>query len=839
MRILGRLLLVVAFASIAGVMLYLSLTWYSGESGWFGSGRSGVTRATAYRLSPTQWLEFGITESGPLRVLSNAAFSTLPEIENADARPDRRYYAIDFEIIDATGAVFQSGRYHHRASVTLLHDPTLVLGGPLVPRTSYADSDHAGSKAEEFRLSAIGLALPAQLRMRRAEVDPMLREISVRAYQQQELSARKSKTVWQRLSRRARERRTRGFALPPARLQPIEVAALTRVSWRPLGPRGVEGEDYAEHRLLIVNDPGLVPYHANSATAKRDVIEIWPELRTVVAVVDESGPLAIRFASTRPDSKPSALNIRFIPSRPQDAAWELERLVPREGVLLERETRDGWLEFTSPDRIRGSFEESEDDAGARRPIGLATTLSAFDLEPASWMPFDVHHATRRPTPIRVDVRKTRSASTPAAGNETGAREEDGSAPNANEIEYQLRDAADQIVGRGTFSLLQVTSLYDRSLRGYPEAARVSDPDSFFLALPPGISRLELRGPSHHSVLVYSRPPDLPRVLRVPGDYRPVIIDGNRIPAWFSIRPNDADELARAGRLHRIVVQPRPREIDPRIVAGDYQWESFRPNGDWVGSDLLSPRENRTPLRLSALSSSYLALSVNEVQTVELSASQRRKRVRPRLVFVRTESHPASVQVDIDGVTVAAERIAGRHGSIELPMLAVGKRQIRIQSDPQTRWFVNHARDEGTRLSQQLGIRFDSSSPLEFDFVKRDAEELLTLLIHSPADAKNLSQVQVELIAPDVPTSQALAGWTQRERRFEVAPRMEESVFVLDTADGTTSLGQRLFVPLGSDLPAGSYRLRIALATGPPSYVSLYRVRTGTRVVRRILREDTI
>jgi hypothetical protein len=542
----------------------------------------------------------------------------------------------------------------------------------------------------------------------------------------------------------------------------------------------------------------------------------------------------------RQGSKSSPLSIRFIPARAQDPAWEIEMTVPREGIDLVRETRDGWIEFTSPDRLRGTFENTQNESLAPRPIGLATTLASFDLDPITWLAFDIHHVAELPTPIRVDIR----AAWPVGitSEDSGGRSEGGSSTVPDEIEFRLLDRAERVVEHGTFTRKQVTSRYDRSLRATPDAARVSDPVSFFLALPRTISRLELRGRGHQSALLYSRPPELPRAVRVPEDYRPVVVDGGRIPAWFSIEPINADELARTGRQHRIIVQPRPRESDPRILAGDYEWKSFRPNGNWSGSDLLSPRVPRTthtPLRLAGLSSSYLALPTNEVQTVDLSASRGRKRVQSRLIFVRNESQPSAVRVDVDGETVASEPIAGRHGSIDLPMLDVGMRRIEIHSDSETRWFINHARDEGPRLSRHLGIRFDAGSPLEFDFKKRDAEELLTLLIHSPADAKIPTQVSVELLAPDAPTSRALAGWTHRERRFEIAPRSDESVFVLDSARESTGLGQRLFVPLASDLAPGSYRLRVALIAGPPGYVSLYRVRTGARVTRRVLREDTI
>ncbi|MCB1803665.1 MAG: hypothetical protein KDJ99_00500, partial [Candidatus Competibacteraceae bacterium] len=57
--------------------------------------------------------------------------------------------------------------------------------------------------------------------------------------------------------------------------------------------------------------------------------------------------------------------------------------------------------------------------------------------------------------------------------------------------------------------------------------------------------------------------------------------------------------------------------------------------------------------------------------------------------------------------------------------------------------------------------------------------------------------------------------------------------VLGTQDQWTDSGQTFFLPLGSDLAAGEYLIRLALQQGPPGYISVYRLQAGVFAERRL------
>ena len=247
MRVIGHGLLLILCVVAIGAAVHLGFDSLETSGFWAGPKGVRVTRSTAYQGSTLKWLEFGMTERGPLRILSNCALDGFTE--------DAARYAVDYELIDASGKVVLSGRYHHRARMTLLHNPRRSRHKRLIAKTSYAQTEWPSSNSVEFWIEAPEIALPGRLRIRIAEQDGNVIEVAIRAYQRTTIPQRKAGSAWQRLSRRKREQLARGYAVPAEWLKPFEATALARHTWRALGPKGVDRQDYEERILLIVDDP--------------------------------------------------------------------------------------------------------------------------------------------------------------------------------------------------------------------------------------------------------------------------------------------------------------------------------------------------------------------------------------------------------------------------------------------------------------------------------------------------------------------------------------------------------------------------------------------------------
>lgn len=851
MRVLGRL----AATLLLGLLLLSGIRLVDARLGEseYGFTGPGLRNVTTYLLPGDGWIEFSVADPGKLRILSNAASA-------AEGDAELRY-AIDYEIVDARGERFRTGRYHHRSRPTLLSDPREIPPRPPFPRARFAHSGDGATRSAELRLGLEGAALPAVVRLARADASPAVREVTLRVSQHETLPLRKSRSAWERLSRREREHRAGGFALPVAWLKPFEVAALARESWRPLGPKGIEGADYHERVLVIESDPVLVRARPESHARTADRFDIWSMLPASLALARDGDPLALKIRPLDPDIAPATVSLRFVPADRHAAIETSERVVPAEGIRFEWPAPDGWLELSASTHLVGMIDRQNDDPtesgvglssdardpGAQRAqscgdassIDLPTGLSTYDLHPEQTLEFAIHHVGLRPTPLRLDVRSLFDS------------EPDG---RPRLFEYALVDEGGRTLAQDTLEGPTTVSRFDYSRRTPPDAARLSEARSVFFSVPPEVRRLRIIGDPRLSAVAYSRPPDRAHPVRAPQDYRPVSPDCGRIPSWFRIEPIDRESPALADRTHRIILQPRPREIDPEIAAGRYEWRSFKPKGDWQGSQLLEPREDDRLPRKRSLGASFFELGEGTQWILDFEATDRGRNSRPRLVYLRDERRSAElsggeqgavdappsldeVEVRIDGEVVLSDRLIGSRGSLDLPPVAVGTHRLEIRGEARTRWLVSHVRNPGPRLDRRLGIRLGTGRSLEFEVDKQDAEELLVLRFHADSGSSRATRLHVEVSGPTPPVARALTGWTLRSRRFDVTPPAEAETIPLDSTTRPVASGRRLLVPLASDLPEGPIRLRITHESGPSGYVALSRTRTQRALSRRALLED--
>ena len=136
--------------------------------------------------------------------------------------------------------------------------------------------------------------------------------------------------------------------------------------------------------------------------------------------------------------------------------------------------------------------------------------------------------------------------------------------------------------------------------------------------------------------------------------------------------------------------------------------------------------------------------------------------------------------------------------------------------------------------RRLALQMDSDG-LEFHYFKRSPEqEVLTARVYQPGTQRMRLRVDIDHL-PDsrlAPTD----DWTFIQRTYDLRPEDNSRVSVLNTRAATVDGGQRLFLPLGSDLPPGSYRIRIRPLQDAQGYLVLYRLVPGQQMVRAFLRE---
>ena len=210
---------------------------------------------------------------------------------------------------------------------------------------------------------------------------------------------------------------------------------------------------------------------------------------------------------------------------------------------------------------------------------------------------------------------------------------------------------------------------------------------------------------------------------------------------------------------------------------------------------------------------------------------------PTLAFLADAGGPLSFRVFVDGALLQESRTEDSRGEILLPPIKLGMYRVKCVPSRPVRLYINYVNPGGSPiLLKRLANRFGASG-LEFSYDKRTpGDELLSGRLLVAPGVKERLRVRVTVETPAAPATGPFPSFTFPDRVFDLMPAGGSAVPVLGTATETTDAGQPIFLPLGSDLPPGSYRIRFALEQGPGGYLSISKITPGAYEARNFFVE---
>lgn len=776
----------------------------------------------AYLTDGERWLDFPITSgTTQLKLISNANSSSFEQARRQRlADPARRWpYALEIEVADSSGKTIFRRTHHHRADVVEFrgpdgrsHTPAFYLRDTLVP--------FAGAI---FNLDLAGLPPAGMLRVRLAGKDPDIADVALRVYQPDRTSEQRAAFLWQRLSEKQKEGLARGNVYPPELLIEQEKLNLLMHAWKALGPKGVEGRDYRMRELYvlldndgeIVDDP--VPPFGIVADGR---------VRATLPIPEGGGDLRLLLQPTLRSGEPGQAADRvglrwYGASAFERTARSISMAAAQAGYSLA--VGGGLLEVEVPVetavraflRRRGQAPGSEEEITP--PPQYLRTFVADDREPVSY----TLEARQESSLLRLEFRQLRMAS----------------AARDKLAHYVILDAAGAPLKEGAIPLTLPDSRYERVMGDF-SGAWLSDPGVYYLVLPARARQIRLQPGTQADgaitpllVSAHSRPFRLPREIRVPEDFFDDNAAGRRIPAWFPLRPDRYEESVLNNRSRVIAIQPRPAEENADLVAGRYQWEDYRPRGDWLARPIYSPREPGTPFREESLPTTFSPLPAGRPVDRDFPAYQGMSAVTPTLVWIgRPEA--VTLTVEIDDQPPLRMRVAGPHVEIPLPPLAAGRHRLQVASTRPGSLYVNHLRPAAGAVVRRLAQRFSGS--LTFDYERSaNIEETLTVRLFQPADTKRAGTLTVQVAGPALPELKPLEGWIFNERHVAVRPDASFQAPVFGAAGEACDPGQPVYIPFSADAPKGNYRIVVQAGAGAGGYLTLSRLGPPIAAQRRV------
>jgi len=740
---------------------------------------------------------------------------------------DRFLYSIDYEVLDDKEKVIKSGLFYHRAAQKVYRDE--VSGQKYVSTSLYpAEANPADSRIHLVNLR--GLKDASTVRFRRTAIQFPVKQIVLRAYQKKNISDRKLDYAWQRMGDERRQQLAKVSVYDSSIINENEQRQLLKNQWAPLGPLGVEGEDYVIEKLYVVREVEndvLVNMPAVPSTG----LVIYPQRYGILVLPEEISKL--KFSWSMFDNQA----VKSVTDQVTIEWW---------GRPATRYKK--WTTALSAGEFLQNVGSGIVRISSQQPIVIRVwrmdnnQLSEITPKPAylrlyspsgSALVYRVNHIRGYKTPIRFDLRSIDDQP-------------------LSPVSYRLLDKHDRLIKSGTLSIKQDYSAYD---------AVVTEPDrwvtesrSIYFNLPERVQKVSFSAAPGMWISAYTRPKNLAYIQRDPlnAEQRK-----KSIPVWFSVRPEKWKEYMSEGRSQLITIQRRPPQIDQQLLAGMYKWDQFYPDTNWKGRSLFTQLKDPQPFREEARSSRFVRLTYGDTTELNFMAKSGTQTLRPTLIYTQLKRQALLIRIWKDGKLYFEKQVASKNGEVQLPYLSSGIHKLRVVAsmtgEPETgdstiddsvSFYINNIKlkKENTSsesLLRRLAINIPDNK-LSFTVLKEKQNELLAVRIYSRQPMHKELELKVKIKGLDNRKIGPFDDWTLVYRNYDIGfPQNETnnirqmSPIILNTNHSVDN--ERLFfIPLGSDMNNNiNYKIDIDLVKGSDAYVVLTRTIAGLYPSRQL------
>ncbi|KTD21685.1 hypothetical protein [Legionella londiniensis] len=777
---------------------------------------SEAKTSIVYELEKEKWTVFNLPPNTPgLKIVTHA---NLPV--HLQLIPDERLkYALEYQLLDKNNRVLQTRDYHFTATVKFYKDPRFKKP---ITASFYYDPNIIPSDGKVLKLNLEGMPAVARFRVRVKSKDPVLQGILIRVYAANISPLPNYPLQWRRLNQAQQERLARGNIYPSYLLTEEEIANLLKDQYLPVGPAGIEGEDYKSYKLYIANQQHMEPVPSDILPVGLLVDDV---LRGVIPLPKGENMIRLQFSSAKQGNDPpkgSTIIIRWrgrtlFESRQFKVEWSGNKVEWQHRLPL------GELEIIAPGQliVRAWVVNGKPVEITPEPLYLRT-YTAFRNNPVQ---YSINHPNNQPALFRVDFRLLIPFNI--------------SKLTLPKVQYALLDQNKKTIARGLLSINpgefgELLSHYER-LDDQPFSSRVSSTVSYYFVLQPEIKFIKFLANEPVLLRAYNRPYNMVRKIKVPEAYYYHLQPELRQPAWFFLKPDNEDDLLLNKRSILLVTQKEPEELNPEALAGNYRWEDFHPQGTSLGKLILTPITYFRALRKEALSQVYQKIPVNHTVGIELNGEAGERNINPYLAYIRNDSTPAVVKLLIDGCMHYQGLIPGASGEILLPAINTGKHQIHIQSDKGTVFYLNHtSTTKGDYLKRLVNYLDKDGLTFNYEKISRD-EETLSFRFYVPYEAVGRNKISIEIQAVRS-LKNPLRYWSLLNREFDIEPNKASKIPVFFMPQQNLDKGQLLTVPVGEDVEPGTYTVNVKLLKGTPGYLIFSRLIPGEYSLDKIFME---
>ncbi len=793
---------------------------------------AGRRRKMAMKVDST-WTSWQIPVTATaMRILTNAAIDEDYDVEtNKPSMREPREgfrYSVEYQLLDAGLSVIRQGHYHFRGKLTEQADDesgdaktSIQMSDKAIPVTSTRIMQvQLGGDLDDVRI----------VRLRSHRKDQRLDSILARIVAKSQRNGFDRIGAWHKITDSRKESVSRHCVYDHQLLGETERMNLLKWKWSRATPMG----NFAREILYFVGE-NRAPAVQRELPPPGQIVK--PGWRTTVEVpetpgrleiigtplntdTDRIGHLAVHRdgASGREQIQLTFPDLEDSSDQPQHK--ETSVYLETFGGLLE-------IESDSPVALRYLFHDQKLEAGPTE-LFSANSLLPFYLADEQPVVYSITHIDDQPTPLKIGFRIADESLFSGRSTESELKA-------TMEVLWRFVDKEGKEISSGLISETSAKSNYERVTRS-GTGFSVSEPVRKWFSVPVGVAKVEFYG-LDSSVLVsaFVRPDMLAAKTRVPEDYR----DSGRAHSphrrWFVIRPDNMSQYVAQNRRVNLAIQPRLGPIDQEET-DRRAWTVFRPNGDWLGVQMMVP--SMDPLELIDAMPADSTTQWRELEsgadTAYTLAPQTHADGMLKLVFV-SDQPAGKLSLSCDGELVQSQDFASTRGELSVRMPQASG-VLRAEFQPGVRLFVRGVQTENPNTwLRRRAIRI-ANKPIRFDYQKQTRdEEFLTLTVYREHDESARADVSVEIIPEqglDLSGENPRESWTILKREYDLQ-ELQVAPSVLIDRPGRLDSGSRCFVKLGSDLPPGRYSIVVNRKNSSRGFFRLHQATVDSGQVRRI------
>ncbi len=785
----------------------------------------------AYILNKDKWLSYTLQQDDELvRVMSNAVLDLKYKIKE----DEKFLYSIKYEVISTDGKVIRSGSFYHRGAQKVYLDEETsqqYVSTGVYPR----EENPLDSRIHLINLR--GLKNIGIIRFKSGEYNFPVKKIVLRAYEKKNISERKLEYSWQRMSEERRQKLAKASVYDASIMSAKEQQNLLKNQWAPLGPLGLDGDDYRIQKLYVVREVEN-DVVVNVAAVPSTGLVIYPGRYGVITLPVDFRQVKISWSLFDTSSVQQASDKIRIEwwGHPATRYKQWHSLISDGEIKLN--AKSGILRISSEQpvvvRAWATTMKSKPESDTFEITPAPAYLRLFSADSDSLI-YKVNHISGYKTPFRFDLR--------AIGENV--------MPN---IEYRLVDKNNRVIKKGQLNIAYELSTYD-TVVSEPQSG-LTDPLKVYFNLPRRVARVEFDAPTGVWISAYSRPKNLAHNQVSPATYADIksTTESSKrsSPVWFGVRPENWKDSMRKGRSQLITVQRRAPQVDQELLAGKYKWDQFFPENNWKGRYVLNAVDDNINVRDESLGSYYVKITPSEKTGLEFFSRAGLSNLRPSLIFVQEQKRKIKIRVWIDDRLLLEEKVYSKKGELLLPHISAGKYTLRVESEFNGRtgegevnkvnYYINNAKPRNKGVKPAVFIKRTlievSDATLNFNVQKEKSNELLALRIYTITPMSKPVTLKLKVNGLESRLLGPFDDWTITRRQYELNPVSDDTGYfnfpVTLNADNRLAEGKLFFIPLNSDMAINKeYKISVKLQQGNIAYMMLTRSMAGLYPSRRI------